>query len=451
MPQWPPVYLCGKCPEAVYTDREYSAGPVSSRFRIPAARYVSALRYTAAVRTEIMRRKMKEKLYWIMLAGIFGPASHELSEHINRYGGPAEVYRAVCEAVIPLKPYEKRQFSVWTKEKADSVIEECGKKNIVILTPDDDGYPSKLKTIYDPPAVLYAFGDISCLNDELTLGVVGTRKPSAYGRTAAGKISAELAKVGFTIVSGFAAGIDSAAHRGALSAGGKTVAVLGCGVDVIYPKTNEDIYRILAENGVFISEFPPGTPPLGKNFPLRNRIISGISLGIFVAEAPLHSGALITAESAIEQERDVFCLPPHDIFDRNFEGVVKYLRDGAFPVFSHLDIIYEYCTNFSHKLSPVKPSDEYSTPRGTDTHVSEPAPKKNGNTHVKKEVRPRADLSGLPENQRIIADLLEERDHHIDELCERSGIEMPDLLTELTEMEVSGLAVSLPGNIYALK
>ncbi|MBP0978939.1 MAG: DNA-processing protein DprA [Oscillospiraceae bacterium] len=390
---------------------------------------------------------MKEKQYFIMLAGIFGPASHELCELMSRYGSPSEVYRAVCEAKIPLKPYEKRQFSVWTKEKAASVIEECEKKNIFILTPDDEGYPSKLKTIYDPPAVLYAYGDISCLNDELTLGVVGTRNPSVYGRTAAGKISAELAKVGFTIVSGFAAGIDSAAHRGALSAGGKTVAVLGCGVDVIYPKTNEDIYRAVAENGVFISEFPPGTPPLGKNFPLRNRIISGVSLGIFVAEAPLHSGALITAESAIEQERDVFCLPPHDIFDRDFEGVVRYLRDGAFPVFSHLDIIYEYCTNYTHRLSPVKPSDEYSSPRPGETAGE---PKKSRKSSVTKAKTPKADFSSLPADQKAVAELLAEGERHVDELCEESGMDMADLLVLLTDMEISGFVTSLPGNIYTL-
>ena len=394
---------------------------------------------------------MTEKQYWIMLAGIFGPASHELRELIHRYGGPAEVYRAVWEAKIPLKPYEQKQFSIWTKEKAESVIEECEKKDIFILTPDDEDYPSKLKTIYDPPAVLYAYGDLSCLNDELTLGVVGTRYPSAYGRTAAGKISAELAKVGFTIVSGFASGIDSAAHRGALSAGGKTVAVLGCGVDVIYPKDNEDIYEVIAENGVFISEYPPGTPPLGKNFPLRNRIISGISLGIFVAEAPLHSGALITAESAIEQERDVFCLPPHDIFDRNFEGVVKYLRDGAFPVFSHLDIIYEYCTNYSHRLSPVKPSDEFSSPRGTETGSAEKEPKKSRKSTVKKDKTPKFDLSSLSATQKTIVKLLLKHDHHVDELCEKSGIDMPDLLTELTDLEISGFVASLPGNIYTLR
>ena len=392
---------------------------------------------------------MNEKQYWIMLAGIFGPASHELKELLKRYGGPAEVYHAVWEAKIPLKPYEQKQFSVWSKEKAESVIEECEKKDIFILTPDDADYPSKLKTIYDPPAVLYAYGDLSCLNDELTLGVVGTRYPSGYGINAAGKISAELAKVGFTIVSGFAAGIDSAAHRGAMSAGGKTVAVLGCGVDVIYPKDNENIYEELADKGVFISEYPPGTPPLGKNFPLRNRIISGISLGIFVVEAPLRSGALITAETALEQERDVFCLPPHDIFDRNFEGVVKYLREGAFPVFSHLDIIYEYCTNYSHKLSPVSPSDEYGSPRGSETH----SPKKETRKSTKRpEKKPPAfDLSSLSGSQRTIVKLLIKHDHHVDELCEKSGLDMPDLLAELTDLEVSGFVASLPGNIYTLK
>ena len=396
---------------------------------------------------------MESIVYWVWLHNALNYRGNNVKALLGYFKDARSIYCADDEEIdkcSDITPSEKERLCSRSLSDAQKIVRRCKGINCRILPICDEKYPDKLRKIDDPPAVIFVKGDISHI-DEPCAAIVGTRNPSLSGKTMAYNCAAELSKNGIHIISGCADGIDTQAHKGALQTGFDTYAVLGGGVNHKYLKKNQLLRTEISKHGALISEYPPDIEPTEYTFPLRNRIISGISLGIFVAEAPLHSGALITAESAIEQERDVFCLPPHDIFDRNFEGVVKYLRDGAFPVFSHLDIIYEYCTNFSHKLSPVKPSDEYSTPRGTDTHVSEPAPKKNGNTHVKKEVRPRADLSGLPENQRIIADLLEERDHHIDELCERSGIDMPDLLTELTEMEVSGLAVSLPGNIYALK
>ena len=407
---------------------------------------------------------MKEKLYWIMLAGIFGPASAELWKLIKLSGSPDEGYRFLNEGKFTLTLSQKKSFNYWTKEKASQVMKECTEKNIAVITFDDESYPSKLKTIYDPPAVLYAKGNLNCLEEEMTIAVVGTRNPSEYGAKAAYRISAELAKVGFTTVSGFAAGIDTACHSGTISAGGSTVAVLGCGVDVVYPPSNMKLYDVLMSRGVFVSEFPPGTPPLGRHFPLRNRIISGLSLGVFVAEAPLHSGALITADQAIEQGRDVFCLPPCSIFENRFLGVVKYIRDGAVPVFSHLDIIYEYCTNFSHKLSPANPSEEFASARTESsvfavtgkkekTNAGTPSVRKkekNTDGDVTEKAGRKPDLSEFDGTQRIIAGFLAEREHHIDELCERTGLDMPDLLTELTEMEMNRTVRSLPGNIYSL-
>ncbi len=401
-----------------------------------------------------MNEKQNEKLYWIALSGIFGPADPGLWKLMAVCEGPSDAYRRIAEGRYALSAGEKRMFSVWNAEKIKSLLKECSQKKIRIITFGDAEYPSKLRNIYNPPAVLYAYGNTGCLNDELTLGVVGTRKPSDYGYDAAFRISEELAKVGFTTVSGFAAGIDSAAHRGTLAGGGRTVAVLGCGLDIDYPKVNSDIREAVAENGVILSEFPPGTQPLARNFPSRNRIISGLSLGVFVAEAPLASGALITADSAIEQGRDVFCLPPQDIFSRSFQGVVKYLRDGAVPVFSHLDIIYEYCMVFSHRLTVPDSSDEYISPRSESfiyscdeavTPVSCSGKSEKTNSPQKASLPP-----GLEGVQEKIAQLLLDGPLHLDELCEKAELHVSDIITEMTDMEISGAVVSLPGNIYSL-
>lgn len=402
---------------------------------------------------------MNEKQYWIMLAGIFGPGNRNIWKLMKTCSTPSEGYGRICEGKYTLTPGEKERFSLWTKEKAGETVRECELKDIKIITFSDSSYPSGLKTIFNPPAVLYACGNTACLNDEVSVAVVGTRKPSQYGYDAAYIISGELAKAGFTTVSGFATGIDSACHRGTLSAGGSTIAVLGCGPENDYPKSNSDIRNAVTEKGVLISEFPPGTPPLPKNFPLRNRIISGLSLGVFIAEAPLRSGALITAECAIEQGRDLFCLPPSDIFSKSFQGVVKYLRDGAVPVFSHLDIIYEYCSVFSHRLSPPSPSDEYVSGRTDSLFFGEneadlPAETKGISkapaeiyTAEKKNLSVEFDFSDV---QMKISELLLNGPLHLDEIAERTAISMSDLLMEITDMEIMGAVKSLPGKNYTL-
>ena len=398
---------------------------------------------------------MKETLYWISLSEIFGPASSSLWKLMSTCESAEEGYRRVSEGKFTLAAWEKNRFLCSSPEKSTEILKKCKQKGIEVITYGSEKYPSRLRTIFDPPAVLYLSGNSESLSEEMSVSVVGTREPSEYGADAAFRISEELARVGVTIVSGFAAGIDSSAHRGALSGNGKTIAVLGCGVDVDYPRANSDIRDAVMKNGAFISEYPPGTPPLARNFPSRNRIISGLSLGVFVAEAPLSSGALITADCALEQGRDVFCLPPSDIFSKSFQGVVRYLRDGAVPVYSHLDIIYEYYTNFSHKLSAVKPSDEYITARSESFIFSEmnsPAVKK---TQCKKtDEKEPANKKFSPEEfegiQREIAQVIAERPVHIEEISSMTGTDISELLAELTDMEISGAVQSLPGKQYIL-
>ncbi len=210
--------------------------------------------------------------------------------------------------------------------------------NIIKITMDDLYYPEKLKQIYDPPEVLYCLGDIRLLN-EISISIVGARRATAYGKKIAYKLSNDLSKRGVTIVSGLASGIDECAHEGAYKNVGKTIAVLGCGVDIIYPKENEDLYKnIIRNGGLIISEFPLGTKPEKDNFPKRNRIISALSSGVIVVEAKRRSGALITADFALEQGKNVFAVPGN-IDSVYSEGTNNLIKDGAIPVTSYADVL----------------------------------------------------------------------------------------------------------------
>lgn len=396
---------------------------------------------------------MANKLYWIWLTMVFGAGNPRVWELLRECEDVKDAYDRVLNGKYSLTSGEKVLFAGASLEKAEEIVHFCEKENIFIFTYDDEKYPSLLKSIFNPPVVLFVAGNEDVFESELSITVVGTRNSSDYGLNAALKISTELAKSGFTLISGFAMGIDSVVHRAALSQDGCTIAVLGCGIDVVYPKANSDIREMIMKKGAFVTEFLPGTPPLGKNFPIRNRILSGLSLGVFVVEAPYGSGALITADLAIEQGRDVFCLPPHDIFSSAYQGVVKYLRDGAVPVFGHLDIVYEYYTTFSHKLSSLKPEMEYISADDSSLFSKKSAKRKDSfkSTELEKPAET-VDISydGLSELQIKIVDFLRNGAKHIDEIGTECSLDMAQLLTEITDLEISGIIKSLPGKLYSL-
>jgi DNA processing protein len=211
---------------------------------------------------------------------------------------------------------------------------------VTVITYWDTIYPARLKEIFNPPAVLYAMGNLDLLNASFSLGIVGTRNPSEYGKKAAYTLSKELAAEGICIVSGFAMGIDACAHRGAVEVG-STIAVLGCGVDCDYPVVNRGLRKLLMEKGLILSEFPIGTQARNFHFPLRNRIISGLSRGVIVVEAAPKSGSLITSRLAMEQNRDVFAIPG-EIFKAKSQGCNQLIREGATLISSTFDILQHY-------------------------------------------------------------------------------------------------------------
>ena len=218
-------------------------------------------------------------------------------------------------------------------------VERIRARGAEFLTLLDDGYPEALRNISDPPLTLYFRGEL-LPGDRHALGLVGTRKATSYGRDVAGQLAQDLARQGITVISGLAYGIDAAAHRGALKGGGRTLTVLGSGVDVIYPANHRQLAQEICRNGALISEYPPGTLPEGRNFPRRNRLISGLSLGILVVQAPLTSGAIITANIAGEQGREVFAVPGN-ILDPASAGCHRLIQDGAKLVTGVGDILDE--------------------------------------------------------------------------------------------------------------
>lgn len=337
---------------------------------------------------------------------------------------------------------------------------------------DDENYPESLRQIYNPPIVLFYQGQLSVLSDYPALTVVGTRKPSSYSIRTADMLCRCLAKSGMLLVSGFAVGLDSVAHRAALLSGGKTVAVMGCGLDVPYPKPNASAKKYIMRNGLLLSEFLPGTEPSRQNFPMRNRILAGVSGGTLVIQAPIGSGALITAEQAMEQGKPVFCLPPADIFDNQYAGVVKYLREGAIPVFAPEDILQEYDHGCEQRLVEVSmqavlEQQEQNQLKSSDSSEAAAAvelpPKKSAKPKTqpsspsipeKQQSAPTVDRSVLetldPLSKSIMELLFEQSPLHIDQMVLLLQEDAEEVAACLTELAIEQLVQRQPGQYYCV-
>ncbi len=389
------------------------------------------------------------KRYWIWFAMALRPANERIWQMISPFGDVREAYEAVCDGEHQsLSGAEKRAIKTTHIEQCDSIIEYCEEKDFHILTFEDENYPPLLRNIYNPPAVLFCMGDLEIFSKYPSLSCVGTRTPSLYSLDVTEKICAELAKREFVIVSGFALGLDSSAHKGALKAGGKTVAVLACGLDVDYPKENAKAKKIISRNGLVLTEFFPGTRPDKFCFHSRNRIIAGLTFATLITEADERSGALITAQHAAEQGRTVFCIPPADIFDKRYAGVVKYLRDGATPIFSHLDILYDYYTSSYFRMLksdfeiPEIVSEDNDIPK-RDSRTSKRKNKKiqKENQNSEKQCVENSDewqelLEEMNDEQLAIVKVLENGDLQLDQIIERSGVDSLSILAVLTELEI---------------
>ncbi|OQA45504.1 MAG: hypothetical protein BWY52_01285 [Chloroflexi bacterium ADurb.Bin325] len=283
---------------------------------------------------------MEPLAYWIGFNRVRGIGPARLRALIDVCGS-VEAAWAAPESVLRDAGLDRRSLAALlaARERLDLAAElaRVQRAGMRVLTWDDPAYPQRLLTIYDPPFVLYLRGELKP-EDDWAVAIVGTRGASVYGLEVARRLAGDLAAAGATIISGLARGIDAQAHRAALDAGGRTLAVLGSSVDVIYPSDNRKLAQDVVANGALLSEYAPGTQPEASNFPPRNRIISGLSRGVIVIEAGEQSGALITARFAAEQGRDVFAVPG-SIFARNSQGTNRLIRDGATPITSAEDVL----------------------------------------------------------------------------------------------------------------
>ncbi|MFH1783251.1 MAG: DNA-processing protein DprA [Candidatus Omnitrophota bacterium] len=286
------------------------------------------------------------------------------------------------------------------------------KHKIKVITFLDKDYPKNLKDIYDPPVVVYVKGDI-LPSDDISVAIVGSRIASFYGKEQSEKFAYELAMRGITVVSGLARGIDSKAHKGALKAKGRTLGVLGSGILNIYPEENISLSEDIARNGAVLSQFPMRMPPLRENFPSRNRIISGLSLGVVVVEAGLKSGALITSDFAMEQGREVFALPGK-IDSITSDGTNKLIKQGAKLITSIEDIIEEIDVHVSNKTALLR-----------DNLISE-----------------------LDKEESLVYNLLASKPKHIDDILEGSSMDIEELLKSLSKLELKGFIRQLPGKNF---
>jgi DNA processing protein len=342
--------------------------------------------------------------YWVGFSLIPRIGRVKLSRLESHFGNMEEAWRAT-PAELSRSGLDKGSVNAivdWRpKISLEEEMEKLERQGIKAFSYHDEGYPARLKQIYDYPPILYVKGSL-LPQDEWCLAVVGTRKATVYGRQAAEEIASDLARNKITIVSGLARGIDSIAHRSALEAGGRTIAVFGCGLDVIYPGENASLAQSIVANGALISEFPLGTEPRRENFPLRNRIMSGLSLGVLVVEANETSGAMITAHLALEQNREVFAVPG-SILSPSSRGVNRLIQEGAKLVRDYTDILEEL------NLTAVAQQME----------LTELLPTTETETRLLKH------LSAEPV--------------HIDEVCRSSGLPVATVSGTLAMMELKGL------------
>lgn len=401
--------------------------------------------------------------HWIWLSTRPGIGCQRAVEILRQFPDVESLYFAGnYEGLEGLEKKHCEALADKSLDEAQQILEQCQRKGIQILTYQDSAYPARLRQIPNPPLVLYYKGTLPEFDSEAAVGVVGTRKVSAYGCLVAKRLGYQITKCGGLVVSGLADGTDTMAMRGALMADGKTVGVLGCGVDVIYPRHNEPLYLDTVNHGCLISEYPPGTPPIGRNFPRRNRIISGLSCGVVVVEAPAKSGALITAQLALDQGRDVFAVPGN-IDSFNSAGSNALLRQGAYVVQCGWDIMEEYEAQFpgkvhntSAEIAPIPYPGEQKEPQELTVKVAQKkrVPKiRKEKTIDNGETTPYSEayntMPALEGDEQTVYDSLREEIQHIDQVISKSGLQTARVLAALTMLEVKGLAVRHPGKYYS--
>ncbi len=405
-----------------------------------------------------------ELIYWLWLTIAFGPANSRKWNTMSHYGSVKEAYGDISRGNMSfVMPQDVRSVKSAKIEQAIKLGEYCKNKRINIYCFEDEKYPKRLREIYNPPSVLFAAGDISILNDYIVLACVGTRNPSEYSLNITDKICRELADAGMVIASGMASGLDTMALKAGIAAGRKVASVLPCGLFYDYPKDGAEIKRAVSRNGVVISEFFPDDKASSVNFHARNRILSGISMGTLITQAGVKSGALSTASFALAQGRDIFCIPPHELYSDDYAGVIRLIRDGAIPAFDARDVLNEYYSIYSHKLNHNSPIFRQKSTEGLFADTANKPAKASKPSAAAKKASPPPEKQDSPKPQvRVINTdgMSDEKKKIIEFVSENGAVHFDDIAlladwsedveTMLTELELDGCIKSLSGNRYTI-
>lgn len=415
---------------------------------------------------------MNKTKYWIWLTLVFGIGSRRVWQIMSMFETAEKAFFALKRGAggLNLSQREMRIIKNTDLSNAEYIINVCEKNNIGICAYDSKTYPLQLKNIYVPPAVLYYRGNIHCVLGTPTVTVVGTRSASEYSIRTTERICRELAANGVIIVSGFAVGTDITANMAAVNIGRPTVCVMGCGVDVNYPRENFGYRREILENGgVFISEYPPGTPARSSNFPRRNRILSALGRIAVIFQAAERSGSLITAGFAAEQGREVFTLPPADIMNPAYKGNSDLIRDGASVLLGAESILECFESNAPLHDEINSESENILKRNGTDLFEEGIASvagadsddrlmklssymenKRELYSETADEISVIDNEANLNDIQRNIVEILKAGDADIDEIALQMDIDASEIATELTEMEMTGAVKALPGKRFSI-
>lgn len=366
---------------------------------------------------------------WIALTFVKGIGSRTAAFLIDRFGSPTACFAASASALESAglkRETISAMKSAGPREQASRQLEELDKLGAEVLTLAGERYPDLLRETYDPPIVLYAKGDIQRAMSQPALAVIGSRHCSTYGRNVTEMLARELAQRGITIISGLARGIDSTAHRSAIDGGGLTVAVMGTGLDTIYPKENRKLADQIIEQGALITEFPLETPPLPQNFPFRNRVISGLSLGVLIIEGAERSGSLITARMAYEQGREVFAVPGNITSSKSF-GPNYLIKDGAKLVQTWRDVVEEFPLELKASILASERTEERPQQLSLDEVALSDAERK------------------------VLVSLRDDEPIHIDQLISRMSLSSGELLSALLKLEMTDRIKQLPGKCFVRK
>lgn len=377
----------------------------------------------------------KTTKYWIWLTLAIGFNSEKPKRIYETYDSIAEFYDGGIYEWRLCGIFTDKELTALSRVKlsdAQKVMDKCSRLGYDVICLDDESYPVKLKNIYAPPCALYVWGNLPDFNYRLSIAMVGTRNATQYGVMSSHVLSSSLSKLGVVIVSGGALGIDSASHIGALEAGGVTVCVLGCGIDYEYLMSNASLRKNISQNGAVVSEYPPGTNSVPYHFPVRNRIISGLSDGVIVVEADEKSGSLITVNHALEQGREVFAVMGN-INSRYSTGTNKMIKDGATPVTSYIDVIEAF------------PNYEIFTDNDSTVELES----RNNDDINKPPVKHNTSLE-LSETVERIYKLISNEPTHIDQIIVKSDLPVSKVLQSLTELELLGLISCHQGRLYKL-